>query len=78
MTEIRNCESCGKEFDALGDWQLICKLCYHCYHQAKKAEAREAKKLKEETPATLDDIEAAIIRVAASIDKLTIALGKLS
>jgi len=32
------CEQCGKEFEALGDWQKVCRDCYH-----KKAETAPGK-----------------------------------
>lgn len=32
------CEQCGKEFEALGDWQKVCRDCYH-----KKAETASGK-----------------------------------
>lgn len=35
---IKVCEQCGKEFEALGDWQKVCRDCYH-----KKAETAPGK-----------------------------------
>ena len=43
---IKVCEECGKEFEALGDWQKVCRDCYHKKAETASGKAKATSKAK--------------------------------
>ena len=65
MTEMKKCEACGKEFEARGEWQIVCLDYFKARHVPKPESKKKKKEFKPKTGALAKKpIDASMFRKA--------------